>query len=103
MSKEYIERGALLKTFEDLKEKSETLRDKIYLDGVMAVIDCAPAADVAEVVHGEWIECDCYDPRDTWIKCNLCGHETTTSMRRNYNYCPNCGAKMKDGWVKKGK
>ena len=97
MSKEYIEREALIKKFETLKEKSETLRDKIYLDGVMAVIDTAPAADVVEVVHGEWIECDCCDPRDNWVKCNSCGYETTLSRNIKYGHCQNCGAKMDGG------
>ena len=45
-----------------------------------------PAADVAPVRHGKWLE------HRTWAKCSECeyliGFETT--------YCPNCGAR-KDG------
>ena len=55
------------------------------------------ASDVAEVVHGEWIECDCCDPRDNWVKCNSCGYETTLSRNIKYGHCPNCGAKMDGG------
>ena len=34
--KEYIEREVLIKQFETLKEKAETLRDVVYLDGVLS-------------------------------------------------------------------
>ena len=98
MSKEYIEREALLKTFEDLKEKSETLRDKIYLDGVMAVIDTAPASDVAEVVHGEWLENDgrCYCNRCFEFSCTVTD-DTGIIHNDLTKFCPNCGAKMDGG------
>ena len=58
---------------------------------VVALIADTPAADVAPVVHGRWIE--------DWsliITCSEC--------KRGYNlhakythYCPNCGAKMDGG------
>lgn len=91
MSREYIERESLLKTFETLKEKSKTLRDKIYLDGVMTVIDTAPAADVSEVVHGEWIK-----EKNGVIICSECGEEHEWKDFRA-SYCDVCGAKMDGG------
>lgn len=60
-----------------------------------------PAADVAPVVHGEW------KPQEYWKRenkheilyktnrCSLCHFDV--SSRLLYNYCPNCGANMKDG------
>ena len=58
-----------------------------------AVVD-TPAADVAEVVHGEWEETDC----DTII-CSRCGFEYDLICMaiEDYTYCPNCGAKMDGG------
>lgn len=63
-----------------------------------------PAADVAPVVHGTWEEVE-YD--DGWceevgIKCSACGDEWVTldgekPQLHNFNYCPNCGAKMDGG------
>ena len=45
MNNDLISRSELLKQLENLKEKSETLRDAIYLDGVMAIIENAPTAN----------------------------------------------------------
>ena len=48
---EYIKRENAVAKFQKLKDKCESLKDAIYLDGVMAVLDVIPAADVAEVVR----------------------------------------------------
>ena len=51
-----------------------------------------PAADVAPVVHGEWIvqtrSLGYFEPQDTYI-CSICGREEF----RKEPYC-NCGARM---------
>ena len=58
------------------------------------MIEDAPAADVAPVVHGRWGQTkapfmnECED-------CSVCGYRTVWGHR--YNYCPNCGAKMDGG------
>lgn len=62
-----------------------------------SVIKDAPAADVVEVRHGEWIEHD-----DDWCgayyTCSACGCDWTTidgtPQENNMKYCPECGAKM---------
>ena len=56
-----------------------------------------PAADVAQVVHGRWIDAgERYDDYDecfySVFKCSNCG--TTKEAYPTSNYCPNCGAKM---------
>lgn len=58
-----------------------------------------PAADVAEVRHGRW-----FRDEDNWnslttFQCSVCGEEYCFEcdediLTLNYNYCPNCGAKM---------
>lgn len=71
-------------------------------------IDNAPTADVVEVVHGEWKECETVQERldepiiDEWqsARCSVCGkYHTTPYMYHfdNFNYCPNCGADMRGG------
>mgnify|MGYP000686310762 CR=1 FL=1 len=47
-----------------------------------------PAADVAPVRHGEWIEDDY-----AFNRCSECGYEQDFPEITT-PYCPNCGAKM---------
>lgn len=59
-------------------------------------IDKIPAADVAPVVHGKWIEY----PRPHYFKCSNCKYTVpyrkavSHDGKREYNSCPSCGAKM---------
>lgn len=93
---EYIEREKALERFEELKNKADSFRDRVYLDGVMTVIDTLPAADVAPVVHGKWI----YYKNAHYFKCSECKETVPYKKavlidgKRKYNYCPKCGAKM---------
>ena len=65
------------------KLKRAILQD--IVDDVMEI----PTADVAPVVHGDWIE-------DGYIGypcvCSICGTPTDKEFRTRY--CPNCGARM---------
>lgn len=88
---DYIERQAAVSRFEQLKEQADTLRDKLYLDGVMAVIDALPAANVRENVQGEWKTNS--DRPDTLI-CSVCGAGYDMWKHDPHNFCPNCGARM---------
>ena len=55
-------------------------------------INHAPTVDAVTVIHGKWI----YRDVDGWVRpfwerymCSVCGDASD-----NFNYCPNCGAKM---------
>ena len=99
---EYIEREAI----------SEEIRKYYYknppnfsygegfdrgLDRAQRAILDAPAADVAPVRHGRWVEYTKViipEPYNKWEqawKCSECGFDDGFV---DYNYCPNCGAKM---------
>lgn len=62
-----------------------------------------PAADVAPVVHGEWIPIS----DGAWAECSECGETCDVSDNGGmtafelfcdcYKYCPTCGAKMDGG------
>lgn len=54
--------------------------------------DSVPAADVAQVAHGKWVE---LEPQIALYACSCCNHNFL--LRMNSNYCPNCGAKMDGG------
>ena len=56
------------------------------------VIEDAPVADVAPVVHGLWGEYE-FPPI---ICCSNCDWATGIE-EKNFQYCPNCGAKMDGG------
>lgn len=87
-----------------IKEAALILRKMPYitiadsLDRMIKIVQEVPAADVAPVVHGQWI-------RPHWknsnycCDCSECGGE---AMHRDYQWdkngiypiCPNCGAYM---------
>lgn len=50
-----------------------------------------PAADVAPVRHGRWVDID-YE----FAQCSLCKYPVYAAWNAT-NYCPNCGAKMDGG------
>ena len=55
-----------------------------------------PAADVAPVVHAEWVVCGDGD-NVPWM-CSHCGKTTAHKYKVMYGkYCPHCGAKMDGG------
>ena len=89
---EYIKRKAALKRFEEIKQSGVFLKGAIYIDGVMSVIESLPAADVAPVVHGEWLD----TPNGIETICSYCKADWNMFDNELYrfNYCPNCGAKM---------
>lgn len=90
---EYIEKSAAVKIAEryGLSDGSVLGKHSGIADCIAEEISQLPAADVAPVVHGRWIE-----DGSGIIICQEC--------KRGYNliakythYCPNCGAKMDGG------
>ena len=64
------------------------------------LFDSVPAADVVEVVHGEWFFRNDGRYAQTRCYCSACGkHSGIGGIRTNQMkpYCPNCGAKMDGG------
>lgn len=59
----------------------------------MAFIDKEPAADVAPVVHGRWIEKTAHDRRQ-YFECSNCGKQENKHTAIRGGFCWNCGAKM---------
>lgn len=69
------------------------------LKAVASVFDIVPAADVEPVRHGQWVRIDDDWNSLTTFQCTVCGEEFCFEIDEdiellNYNYCPNCGAKM---------
>ena len=57
-------------------------------------IEILPAADVAEVVHGEW-EIVVGSNGKEYMVCTCC--RVSQDLTGVFTYCPNCGAKMDGG------
>ena len=99
--KEYIEREAIEKAFAE--EISTNYLDdyaKGFQAALLAVMSI-PTADVAPVRHGYWVEQENWATDDYYYTCSACGEDyNTIDGTPDYNFCPNCGAKM-DGGVKR--
>ena len=89
--------------------KPETLEEKALLewckDECIRQAYCMPTTDVVEVRHGAWmsayeyaLKIGCTDERrleeakadKRWKFCPFCEQQ----VKWDFNYCPNCGAKM---------
>ena len=96
---EYIEREALITKFKKMELGEHGLVERLFADGVYAVIAAFPAADVAPVVHGCFEPC--FDENGNWrqgfAKCSNCGKEYYAQVINHFGYCPSCGAKMDGG------
>lgn len=83
-------------------ERGGSMTALTRLERAYAEIREMPAADVAPVVHGEWLRAEDDWNSLTTIQCSLCREEwcfeTDDDVSLlNYKYCPNCGAKMDGG------
>ena len=109
---EYIERETFLKDIEERyclpckeagKDHNGCKCDVCWVDDMRGDAIDAPAADVAPVVHGAWI--DFYGDHKT-AECSECQQlfevtfdgpskpEFFAAFQDYYRYCPDCGARM---------
>lgn len=98
---EYITREAAIAYIREQSEECQKAFEElggesgIYADAYNDLAEdfySIPAADVAPVRHGRWIEDHDY------LKCPECGvmvkRDFTFFDIGDWNYCPNCGAQM---------
>ena len=97
MAKEYIEREAVTRILTEAADAYGTFTTErsIYLTAREKVQNI-PAADVAEVVHGRWIDNGSNGYKWAFI-CSKCGYIDGYPFDDRYNFCPDCGAKMDGG------
>lgn len=98
----YINRDALIKKifpYDGVDKASYVLHAKAVFDA----INEAPTADVAEVRHGYWTDCDwvgydvhseCVHYPIAAVRCSNCRHAFKKENLSSLKYCPNCGARM---------
>lgn len=78
--KEYIERGALI----------SILDAKPLFLCVARMVSKLPAADVVEVVHGEWK----LGKSGCMYFCGKCNYAAHPREVDEWGFCPQCGARM---------
>lgn len=94
---EYIEREALMRRIKEIHcaecDSYHGVRCRAcWVDDTLDYIDSEPAAYVAPVVHGRWVEKEKYT-FGIMYDCSLCENRILDNGHP-WNYCPNCGAKM---------
>lgn len=102
---EYISRKAAIAYIREQSEECQKAFEElggesgIYADAYNDLAEdfySIPAADVAPVVHAEWVVCGDGD-NVPWM-CSHCGKTTAHKYKVIYGkYCPHCGAKMDGG------
>ena len=93
---EYIDREALYEKAYWHGEHPDV--DNPFPDGVDAIdiedVDAIPAADVAPVRHGRWIERKSFHAEGgITAKCSAC-QKDVQYLGNPLKFCPNCGTKM---------
>jgi hypothetical protein len=89
---EYIEREAAIFNIRKMASMIGFENPAVAIDCAVKCLERVPAADVAPVVHGWWI----HDINNLY-GCSECLGRETMPHKKLKPYCPNCGAKMKDG------
>ena len=94
---EYIEREATVKLLRRLGSR-DYRREKGSIQEAIKMVsfpEYTPSADVAPVRHGRWE----WDTEDIY-RCSNCAeksHVKEVMGHPEWDYCPNCGAKMNRG------
>jgi len=89
---EYIEREAALL---EIEEWADTFCECDYVwPHVIKSIRKLPAADVRPVRRGKWGKYVGENGVTSACRCSLCGFEDNRFSV--FNYCPNCGADMRE-------
>ena len=96
---EYIEREDLLELYrmdDPVLNKNGHVPLPVIRQNIMDI----PAADVAPVRHGRWVEPACLYYGAKQYECSLCHSDTfwrKHSITEKYPCCPNCGCRMDGG------
>lgn len=77
------------------EQVSKNLVSFTNAENCLSLLNYAPGANVAEVKHGHNLS-----NTPSYFVCSLCGDnccDVYTYEPSQFNYCPNCGAKMDGG------
>ena len=93
MADEYISKQA----FNDAIREAVRKYPNTFYNGLEVARQIAhdmDAADVQPVIHGRWLDISDIDHESK--SCSSCGFNATGLLAKRCNYCPNCGADMRE-------
>lgn len=102
---DYISREAAVKAAQDGADEWDGGFNRNRDSYIECAIDQIPAADVVEVVHGEWKQTSQYKlahgdevvSEAYCTACELYSYQLSSFPYVGYDYCPRCGARMDGG------
>ncbi len=106
MSKEYIEREAVIAKCNKLLDNANSCPDQSVLNGIQLVRDLilinketrVQTADVEPVRHGRWYDEDSVDAHGSPIyRCSVCNKTVVDNYISCHKFCLHCGAHMDGG------
>ena len=92
---EYIRKESAISIFRAKAEMAVCTPAQPYFDCAAKMLELLPAADVAPVRHGRWI--DRIDTETPMHECSVCGARVVKGLYEYENpnrYCYHCGARM---------
>lgn len=94
----YIDADEALKIIDNYT-KTITEDGKVVAKAIRDIVEIiCPESEVVKVKHGKWKECfEDWRKQIAGDECSVCGFQHYGTSITNYNYCPNCGAKMDGG------
>ncbi len=93
---EYISLAEALRAVQKQRGANRSPAQNAMLDRIRCDIKNMPAADVAPVVHGRWLDgAEDFTCGQHNAECSICHcYISWSGCDEDFNYCPNCGAKM---------
>ena len=92
-----ISRQVAIATLDDRMSSLDNVDMQIAMGFAKGIIHELPSVNPQEPKTGHWIEGEVWEDTDggwgRWQKCSICRQ----SEHHKKNFCPNCGAKMKEG------
>lgn len=95
---EYVKRAAIMEfpIRKDHCDKERANEHFIFgIESVLEYVENLPAADVAPVVHGEWLLR--HIGAGHYWECSVCHTNPCIYVTEHTKFCPNCGARMDGG------
>lgn len=92
-----IDADQLVEILDDEYRETDNIVKKLIIICNKQILSDAPTVDAEPIRHGRWEEIKSGDwANATEYRCSECGKYrlAVNPVNYNWNYCPNCGAKM---------